>query len=172
MPPSPSQSKPADPAERACGGRPRRLAIGIAPLGLVSIGIVPMGVVSIGVVPMGVLSIGAVGMGLVNLCVVGMGVVVAGVSVMGVWWAGVEGMGIKRLAGGSSPVGAHSAGHLHRSGSDRPAAVLFAYPTQAEALRKAEELGCSGVHAMGSLWMPCAEHPSTPPVLERPASPP
>ncbi|WP_315859229.1 MULTISPECIES: hypothetical protein [unclassified Cyanobium] len=21
-------------------------------------------------------------------------------------------------------------------------------------------MGCEGVHAMGSLWMPCSEHPS------------
>ena len=52
---------------QGCGGKPKALAIGIAPLGIVSIGIVPMGVVSIGVVPMGVLSIGAVGMGVVNV---------------------------------------------------------------------------------------------------------
>jgi hypothetical protein len=61
-----------------CGDKPKRLAIGIAPLGIVSIGIVPMGVVSIGVVPMGVLSLGVVGMGVLNACVVGMGVAVAG----------------------------------------------------------------------------------------------
>ena len=34
-----------------------------------------------------------------------------------------------------------------------------AYPTREEALEQARKLGCSGVHAMGSLWMPCAEHP-------------
>jgi hypothetical protein len=27
------------------------------------------------------------------------------------------------------------------------------------AQHKARELGCTGVHAMGTLWMPCAEHP-------------
>ena len=42
----------------SCSAPPRRVAIGIAPLGIVSIGIVPMGVVSIGVVPMGVVSLG------------------------------------------------------------------------------------------------------------------
>lgn len=46
-----------------CGSKPRRLAVGIAPLGIVSIGIVPMGVL------------------------------IAGVNVMGVWWVGLEGMG-------------------------------------------------------------------------------
>ena len=66
-----------------CGDKPKRIAFGVAPLGIISIGIVPMGVVSIGVVPMGVL----------NACVVGMGVLVVGVNVMGVWWAVLEGMG-------------------------------------------------------------------------------
>jgi hypothetical protein len=61
-----------------CGNKPKRIAFGIAPLGIVSIGVVPMGVVSIGVVPMGVVSLGVVGMGVLNACVVGMGVVVAG----------------------------------------------------------------------------------------------
>ena len=73
-----------------CGDKPKLLAIGIAPLGIISIGIVPMGVVSIGVVPMGVLSLGAVGMGVINICVVGMGIVVAGVNVMGIWNAGAS----------------------------------------------------------------------------------
>lgn len=55
-----------------CGDKPKRIAFGVAPLGIISIGIVPMGVVSIGVVPMGVISIGVVGMGVLNACVVGM----------------------------------------------------------------------------------------------------
>ncbi|MCP9860871.1 DUF3721 domain-containing protein, partial [Cyanobium sp. Cruz-8D1] len=37
---------------------------------------------------------------------------------------------------------------------------VFAYPSKQVALQKAKELGCEGVHAMGSLWMPCSEHPS------------
>lgn len=138
----------------SCGEKPPVLAIGIAPLGIVSIGIVPMGVVSIGVVPMGVFSIGAVGMGLVNACVVGMGVLVAGVNVMGVWWAGVDGMGLKRLG----PQPAVLQHHHHGQGS-APLGHLYAYPSKAVALQKARELGCNGVHAMGALWMPCAEHP-------------
>jgi hypothetical protein len=108
----------------SCGKEPKLLAVGIAPLGIVSIGVVPMGVVSIGVVPMGVLSLGVVGMGVVNACVVGMGVLVAGVHAMGIWQL-----------------------------------PLLAYPSQQEALEKAKELGCIGAHAMGSRWMPCAEHP-------------
>jgi len=138
-----------------CGTKPKLVAIGIAPLGIISIGIVPMGVVSIGVVPMGVFSIGAVAMGVVNLAVVGMGVLVAGVNVMGVWWAGVEGMGPYRLA---SPAGL---GHHHHAGVQPadPAANRFAYPSREQALLEARKLGCEGAHPMGSLWMPCEHHP-------------
>ena len=68
-----------------CGTKPKKIAFGIAPLGIVSIGIVPMGVISIGVVPMGVFSFGAVAMGIVNLSVVGMGIISAGITTMGVW---------------------------------------------------------------------------------------
>ena len=124
-----------------CGDKPKRFAFGVAPLGIISIGIVPMGVVSIGVVPMGVISIGVVGMGVLNACVVGMGVVVAGVSAMGIW----------SLTPGS--------GHQHHS-SGSAQQQLLAYPSRQVALQKARELGCEGVHAMGSLWMPCSEHPT------------
>ena len=137
----------------SCGDKPKRLAIGIAPLGIISIGVVPMGVVSIGVVPRGVVSIGLVGMGVVNACVVGMGVLIAGVNVMGVWWAGVEGMGPRRL--GAAPSGQH---HHHQRTTSPAGSNLLAYPSRAQALEKARDLGCSGVHAMGSLWMPCAHH--------------
>ena len=68
-----------------CGTKPKKIAFGIAPLGLVSVGIVPMGVISIGVVPMGVFSFGAVAMGIVNLSVVGMGIISAGITTMGIW---------------------------------------------------------------------------------------
>lgn len=137
-----------------CGDRPRLLAVGVAPLGLISIGIVPMGVVSIGVVPMGVVSLGVVGMGVLNACVVGMGVLVAGVNVMGVWWTGIEGMGPRRL--GAAPAALHQ---HHQPSGGQPAGNLLAYPTREEALERARQLGCSGAHAMGSLWMPCEEHP-------------
>jgi hypothetical protein len=126
-----------------CNHKPKVLAIGIAPLGIISIGIVPMGVVSIGVVPMGVLSIGAVGMGVINACVVGMGILVAGVNVMGLW----------QLGAGTT------AQHRHHDPTARAGQNLYAYPSKALAQHKARELGCSGVHAMGTLWMPCAEHP-------------
>ena len=140
-----------------CGNKPKLLAVGIAPLGIISIGIVPMGVVSIGVVPMGVFSLGAVAMGVVNLAVVGMGVLVAGVNVMGVWWTGVEGMGPYRLAIAGTP------GHLHHQPAGGPApdpaANRFAYPTREQALQASRKLGCQGAHRMGSLWMPCEHHP-------------
>ena len=68
-----------------CGTKPKKIAFGIAPLGIISIGIVPMGVISIGVVPMGVFSFGAVAMGIVNLSVVGMGIISAGITTMGLW---------------------------------------------------------------------------------------
>ena len=113
-----------------CGDKPKRIAFGVAPLGIISIGIVPMGVISLGVV----------GMGVLNACVVGMGVVVAGVHAMGIW--------------SLSP----SSGHPHHSGgAGQP--PLLAYPNRQVALQKARELGCEGVHAMGDLWMPCSEHP-------------
>ncbi len=137
-------------ASSGCGAKPKLISIGIAPLGIISIGIVPMGVVSIGVVPMGVISIGAVAMGVINASVVGMGVLIAGVNVMGVWWVGLEGMGPFRLGGQSGQV------HHHH---DQGGRNLYAYPSRETALEKARELGCDGVHAMGSLWMPCLEHP-------------
>jgi hypothetical protein len=140
-------------ASSGCGSKPKLISIGIAPLGIISIGIVPMGVVSIGVVPMGVISIGAVAMGLINASVVGMGVLIAGVNVMGVWWVGLEGMGPYRLGGAAGRVHLH---HEHQEGKPN----LYAYPSKQVALQKAKQLGCEGVHAMGSLWMPCQEHPA------------
>jgi hypothetical protein len=125
----------------SCAEPPKLIAVGIAPLGIVSIGVVPMGVVSIGVVPMGVLSLGVVGMGVANACVVGMGVVVAGLHAMGIW----------SISPGNT--------HQHQ-GSSTAQEQLMAYPSKQLALAKARQLGCEGVHAMGSLWMPCAEHPA------------
>ena len=74
-----------DKESQHCGTKPKKIAIGIAPLGIVSIGIVPMGVISVGLVPMGVFSFGAVAMGVVNLSVVGMGIISAGITTMGLW---------------------------------------------------------------------------------------
>jgi hypothetical protein len=75
-----------------------------------------------------------------------MGIVVAGVNVMGIW-----------NAGASSPHQHHQAA----TGTHTP--NLYAYPSKQEALIKAKQLGCNGVHAMGSLWMPCATHPELEP---------
>ena len=74
-----------DKESQHCRTKPKKIAIGIAPLGIVSIGIVPMGVISVGLVPMGVFSFGAVAMGIVNLSVVGMGIISAGITTMGLW---------------------------------------------------------------------------------------
>jgi hypothetical protein len=104
-----------------CGDKPKRIAFGVAPLGIISIGIVPMGVVSIGVVPMGVISLGVVGMGVLNAAVVGMGVVVAGVHAMGIW----------SLTPGND--------HQHHT-NGAPQQLLLACPSRQVALQKAREL--------------------------------
>ena len=143
-----------------CGSKPKRLAIGIAPLGTVSIGIVPMGVVCIGIVPMGVVSIGLVAMGVINLSIVGMGLLAVGVNTMGVWTAGPMSMGLVRM--GTRP-GAHDHhGHHGGQGADSTARDdprTLAYPTRELAEDQARRLGCEGAHRMGDFWMPCSEHP-------------
>ena len=126
-----------------CGGKPKKIAIGIAPLGYISIGIVPMGIVTIGVVPMGVVSLGVVAMGVINASIVGMGVFSAGITTMGlkVW----------------SPVGP-SLEQTINSENSLPSNNIFAYPSKDKAEKEAKKLGCIGVHKMGDLWMPCATH--------------
>ena len=126
-----------------CGGKPKKIAFGIAPLGYISIGIVPMGIVTIGVVPMGVVSCGVVAMGVINASIVGMGIFSAGITTMGikVW----------------SPVGP-SIEETINSESSLPSKNIFAYPSKAKAEQEAKKLGCIGVHKMGDLWMPCAIH--------------
>ena len=149
-----TESSTPDSSPAHCGSKPKRFAVGIAPLGTVSIGIVPMGVVCIGVVPMGVVSIGVVAMGVINLSIVGMGLLAVGVNTMGVWTAGPMSMGLVRL-GGSSQGHDHSSHH----GSNRSEDPRFwAYPTRAEAEAQAKLIGCEGVHQMGSHWMACSEH--------------
>ena len=108
--------KPAQPAH--CGSRPKKIAFGIAPLGVISIGIVPMGVVAIGIVPMGVVSLGAVAMGVITGSVVGMGVITAGVSTMGVWFVGSDAgsMGLVRLGPGAKEIHHGSRPHSSRGG--------------------------------------------------------
>jgi len=128
-----------------CGTKPKKIAFGIAPLGIVSIGIVPMGVISIGVVPMGVFSFGAVAMGIVNLSVVGMGIISAGIVTMGVREY--------------SPA---SLNHDHQSHSKKISNIKKnimmqdLFNTKEEAEKAAAQYGCVGAHKMGgSGWMPC-----------------
>jgi len=132
-----------------CGTKPKKIAFGIAPLGIISIGIVPMGVVSIGIVPMGVFSFGAVAMGILNLSIVGMGIISSGITTMGVWEY--------------SPRGRTHHNHnledksLIKSESiSKQRGVLFETRTEAENMAKT--LGCSGAHKMGDKWMPCKSH--------------
>ena len=128
-----------------CGTKPKKIAFGIAPLGIVSIGIVPMGVISIGVVPMGVFSFGAVAMGIVNLSVVGMGIISAGITTMGVWEYSPK-----------------SQNHHHHSKqiSDlkRKSMISDLFNTKQEAQKAASKYGCIGAHKMGNKWMPCKMH--------------
>ncbi len=127
-----------------CGSKPKKIAIGIAPLGIVSIGIVPMGIVTIGIVPMGVVSFGVVAMGVVNASIVGMGIFSAGITTMGlkVW----------------SPEGAAIQQTFNKPSSPEN---IYAFPTRSKAEAEAKKLGCLGVHKMGKLWMPCATHGAT-----------
>ncbi len=127
-----------------CGTKPKKIAFGIAPLGIISIGIVPMGVISIGIVPMGVFSFGAVAMGIVNLSVVGMGIFSAGITTMGVWEY--------------SP---NSKNHSHQrkiSNSNENNIMPNLFNTREDAEKASSKLGCIGAHKMGEKWMPCNMH--------------
>ena len=130
-----------------CGSKPKRIAFGIAPLGIVSIGIVPMGVISIGVVPMGVFSFGAVAMGIVNLSVVGMGIISAGLTTMGLWEYSPK-----------------SNSHQHHiptektSNINKETQMPKLFKTKEDAEKAASEYECIGAHKMGEKWMPCKMH--------------
>ena len=131
-----------------CGTKPKKIAFGIAPLGIISIGIVPMGVVSIGIVPMGVFSFGAVAMGILNLSIVGMGIISSGITTMGVWEY-------------SPRVGSHSHNSENKSliknDSNSKQERMF-FETRTEAENMAKSIGCEGAHKMGNRWMPCKSH--------------
>ncbi len=130
-----------------CGTKPKKIAFGIAPLGIVSIGIVPMGVISIGVVPMGVFSFGAVAMGIVNLSVVGMGIISAGITTMGVWEYSPK-----------------SESHNHHNPSKNISNIKkeiitpSLFETKEAAEKASAKYGCVGAHKMGQKWMPCKTH--------------
>ena len=129
-----------------CGTKPKKIAVGIAPLGIVSIGIVPMGVISIGVVPMGVFSFGAVAMGIVNLSVVGMGIFIAGITTMGVW----------EYSPNPQNYSHNHSKQIPNSSEDNKMSNL--YKTREEAKKAALKQGCFGAHKMGDKWMPCEMH--------------
>ncbi len=126
-----------------CGTKPKKIAFGIAPLGIVSIGIVPMGVISIGIVPMGVFSFGAVAMGIVNLSVVGMGIISAGITTMGLW---------EYYPKSQTPHHNHS---KQISNPTKEKNIPHLFNTKEEAEKAAFEYGCIGSHKMGEKWMPC-----------------
>ena len=129
-----------------CGTKPKKIAFGIAPLGIVSIGIVPMGVISIGVVPMGVFSFGAVAMGIVNLSVVGMGIISAGITTMGIWEYSPK---------------SQKNHHTHSkqiSNSNNENKMLELFETKQEWEKIASKYGCIGANKMGNKWMPCNNH--------------
>ena len=129
-----------------CGTKPKKIAFGIAPLGIVSIGIVPMGVISIGVVPMGVFSFGAVAMGILNLSVVGMGIISAGITTMGVWEY-------------SPNPHSHNSNYPKQiSNSNKRNMMPDLFNTKEEAEKAASKYGCIGAHKMGKKWMPCNMH--------------
>ena len=129
-----------------CGTKPRKIAFGIAPLGIVSIGIVPMGVISIGVVPMGVFSFGAVAMGIVNLSVVGMGIISAGVTTMGIW----------EYAPNNQNNHHNHSKQISNLNEENIISDLFENKQEAE--KAASNYGCIGAHKMGNKWMPCKMH--------------
>ncbi|MBO8231678.1 hypothetical protein CU311_03325 [Prochlorococcus marinus str. MU1402] len=129
-----------------CGAKPKKIAFGIAPLGIVSVGIVPMGVISIGVVPMGVFSFGAVAMGILNLSVVGMGIISAGVTTMGIW----------EYSPNSQNNHHDHSKHFSNSNKENMTSDLF--KTKEEAEQAASKYGCIGAHKMGNKWMPCKMH--------------
>ena len=130
-----------------CGTKPKKIAFGIAPLGIISIGIVPMGVISIGVVPMGVVSLGAVAMGIINLSVVGMGIISSGITTMGVWEYTPK-----------------PNSHNHYTSPQKEGKELLhknekmLFRSKLEAEKMAENLKCKGAHKMGDYWMPCHMH--------------
>ena len=139
--PQPQSDGPAH-----CGSKPKKIAIGIAPLGVISIGIVPMGIVTIGIVPMGVVSLGVVAMGVVNASIVGMGIFSAGITTMGLKVWSPEGASLEKIMENSDSSSSQN---------------IYAYPTRSQAESEAKKLGCLGVHKMGRLWMPCATHGTT-----------
>tara|TARA_Y100000589_G_C27094573_1_gene605407 strand:+ start:412 stop:840 length:429 start_codon:yes stop_codon:yes gene_type:complete len=131
-----------------CGTKPKRIAFGIAPLGMISIGIVPMGVISIGIVPMGVFSFGAVAMGVINMSIVGMGIISLGITTMGIWEFSPKNNLHNHNVGSKANINYESKSNNQKN----------LYRTRKEAEKMAEILNCKGAHKMGNKWMPCNHH--------------
>ena len=129
-----------------CGTKPKKIAFGIAPLGIVSVGIVPMGVISIGVVPMGVFSFGAVAMGIVNLSVVGMGIISSGITTMGLWEYSPNSQNHQHN---------HSKQILNPNERDMMSNLFH---TIEEAENATAKYRCNGAHKMVNKRMPCKIH--------------
>tara|TARA_Y100000589_G_scaffold159049_1_gene151405 strand:+ start:610 stop:1041 length:432 start_codon:yes stop_codon:yes gene_type:complete len=134
--------------DQHCGTKPKKIAFGIAPLGIISIGIVPMGIVSIGIVPMGVFSFGAVAMGIINISIVGMGIISSGITTMGVLEFSPKTSGHNHSVENKSLK--NTSPHLKHQ------KILFKTKKEAESM--AEILNCNGAHKMGDMWMPCNSH--------------
>ena len=131
-----------------CGTKPKKIAFGIAPLGIISIGIVPMGVISVGIVPMGVFSFGAVAMGIINLSIVGMGIISSGITTMGVWEYSPKGSAHNHKLEDKSLI----------NGESNSKGKRMFFNSREEAENMAEKLNCKGAHRMGNMWMPCDSH--------------
>tara|TARA_Y100001933_G_scaffold64710_1_gene65063 strand:- start:613 stop:1023 length:411 start_codon:yes stop_codon:yes gene_type:complete len=125
-----------------CGTKPKKIAFGIAPLGIISVGIVPMGVISIGVVPMGIFSFGAVAMGILNISIVGMGIISTGITTMGIWEYSPK-----------AQVHNHSLNN-----KTFPSQKRGLFETREQAENAAKLINCKGSHKMGKMWMPCNSH--------------
>ena len=130
-----------------CGSKPKKIAFGIAPLGIISIGIVPMGVISIWVVPMGVFSFGAVAKGIVNLSVVGMGIISAGLTTMGLWEYSPK-----------SHSHDHHIQNEKTSNVKKESVMPKLSKTKEDAEKAASEYGCIGAYKMSEQWISCKMH--------------
>ncbi|WP_114992788.1 hypothetical protein [Synechococcus sp. UW179A] len=143
-----------------CGSKPKKVAFGIAPLGVVAIGIVPMGVVCIGVVPMGVVGIGLVSMGAVTASVVGMGLLSVGLNTMAVWTAGPLSMGFVNLTGTKQQIPHIHHSHPHALKKNSHLESQLMYTDEKMARLAAQRMGCNDVLKVGGYWKPCyqADH--------------
>ena len=140
-----------------CGSKPKKIAFGIAPLGVVAIGIVPMGVVCIGVVPMGVIGIGLVSMGAVTASVVGMGLLSVGLNTMAVWTAGPLSMGFVNLSGSKQQI--PHIHHLHSQTSKKHSKLEaeLMYSNENLAGLAAKRMGCDKITKVNNHWKPCSQ---------------